>query len=170
MGGSGHNMSEARGGSGGHGADTSNEQAAVQDEEQPISMDLLDFQKDIVEELLNSDGLAIMGKGLGLCTVVAALVLVHNATKQSEGVVIILGVMTLDDLHFVVICSSFPCIIETCPQAAPTSAAWTAPRVHCKAACAQLMQDLQHHRETRSMRAWPTSAPPHPQSPMSLLK
>jgi hypothetical protein len=40
---------------------------------------------------LHSDGLTIMGKGLGLCTVAAALLMVHHATPDSGGVVIILG-------------------------------------------------------------------------------
>lgn len=123
-------MSEARGVSEGHGANTSNEKTAADDEEKPISMDLLPFQQDIVEELLNSDGLAVMGKGLGLCTVAAALLLVHHATEQSGGVVIILGVMPLHDI-FSSLLFAAACLgpFDTRPQAAPTGAAWTGPRM-----------------------------------------
>ena len=52
---------------------------------------LLPFQQDIIEELLQSDGLTIMGKGMGLSTVAAALLMVHSATVDSGGVIIILG-------------------------------------------------------------------------------
>lgn len=56
-----------------------------------ITIDLLQFQQDIVEELLTADGLTVLGKGMGLCTVAAALLMVHHASKRSGGVVVILG-------------------------------------------------------------------------------
>jgi hypothetical protein len=59
--------------------------------DEPININLLPFQQDIVEELLHNDGLTIMGKGLGLCTIAAALLMVHSATTGSGGVVVILG-------------------------------------------------------------------------------
>ena len=64
---------------------------AGSDEETPLEIDVLPFQQDIVEELLREDGLTVIGKGLGLCSVAAALLHVHSASKHSGGVVIILG-------------------------------------------------------------------------------
>ena len=71
--------------------DTTAAQAPAGGEGSDGDLKLLPFQQDIVEELLHSDGLTIMGKGLGLCTVAAALLMVHHATPDSGGVVIILG-------------------------------------------------------------------------------
>lgn len=56
-----------------------------------LQLSLLQYQQDIVEELLNQDGLAIMGAGLGMCTIVAGLLAVHQATGDSGGVTIIIG-------------------------------------------------------------------------------
>lgn len=57
-----------------------------------VQLRLLPFQQDIVEELLQQDGLTIMGAGLGMCTVAAGLLAIHHLTGDSGGVTIILGV------------------------------------------------------------------------------
>jgi ERCC4-related helicase len=53
---------------------------------------LLVFQQQLVEELLQNDGLTVMAKGLGVCTVAASLLALHYLAKDSGGVVLILGV------------------------------------------------------------------------------
>jgi ERCC4-related helicase len=54
-------------------------------------LDLLSYQRDMVTELLEHDGLTVMGKGMGLATVAAALLAVHYLTPESGGAVVILG-------------------------------------------------------------------------------
>lgn len=56
-----------------------------------VSEQLLAFQQVIVEELLESDGLTIIGQGMGVCTIAAALLAVHHLARASGGVVLILG-------------------------------------------------------------------------------
>jgi hypothetical protein len=62
------------------------------DENARLYEGLLPFQQTIVEELLRNDGLTVMAKGLGICTVAAALLTVHHLAADSGGVVLILGV------------------------------------------------------------------------------
>lgn len=52
---------------------------------------ILGFQQDCIEELLKYDGLCVIGQGLGLPTVVAALLAVHHQTKDSGGAVVMVG-------------------------------------------------------------------------------
>lgn len=57
---------------------------------------LLSFQQDCVEELLRNDGLTVIGQGLGLSTVVAALLAVHHATTDSGGAIVMVGEASCD--------------------------------------------------------------------------
>lgn len=52
---------------------------------------LLSFQQDCIEELLKNDGLTVIGQGLGLSTVVAALLAVHHETTDSGGAIVMVG-------------------------------------------------------------------------------
>lgn len=54
-------------------------------------MNLLLFQQQIVEELLEEDGLAVLARGLGMHTAIAALLAVHQMTAGSGGVVVVIG-------------------------------------------------------------------------------
>jgi hypothetical protein len=57
----------------------------------PMEKSLLTFQQDCIEELLQSDGLSVIGQGLGMCTVAAALLAVHHLAAESGGAVIMIG-------------------------------------------------------------------------------
>ena len=56
-----------------------------------IRQKLLEFQNDIVSELLEADGVAVLGKGLGMHSIVAAILAIHELTESSGGVVIVIG-------------------------------------------------------------------------------
>eukprot|EP00892_Ulva_mutabilis_P008481 jgi/Ulvmu1/6004/UM026_0130.1 len=57
----------------------------------PLDAGLLTFQQDCIEELLKNDGLSVLGQGLGLCTITAALLAVHHQTTDSGGAVVMVG-------------------------------------------------------------------------------
>ena len=75
-----------------------NDEAGDDDEEggavRRLRHGLLTFQQDATEELLQHDGLSVFGRGLGMCTVAAALLAVHHHASQSGesgGAVIMIG-------------------------------------------------------------------------------
>lgn len=74
-----------------------------------VAQHLLDFQQSIVEELLENDGMTIMGQGMGVCTIAAALLAVHHLARASGGVVLILGAQAL-----VLISSPTPLLWREC--------------------------------------------------------
>lgn len=63
----------------------------------PLDTGLLAFQQDCIEALLRDDGLTVLGHGLGLSTITAALLAVHHQTTDSGGSVVMLG--TASDSH-----------------------------------------------------------------------
>lgn len=77
-------------------ADSDDEQIQAEDPGEvdvlgPLHDGVLTFQQDCIEELLKHDGLTVLGQGLGLSTVTAALLAVHHQTTDSGGAVVMVG-------------------------------------------------------------------------------
>lgn len=78
--------------------DTEAEEQPEAEELSCLMNGLLAFQQDCIEELLKKDGLTVIGQGLGLCTIVAALLAVHHQTTDSGGAIVMVGA-SLNKLH-----------------------------------------------------------------------